>query len=146
MWLVYALGAAVLWGINYSASGRVINRGVSPATLFFLDTILALLVIGGVVILTGKGRASIGELRQLGGDWGWLVAAMVCSTVGGLLVLLAIEHKNATLASLIEISYPLFVALFAWLFFRESQLNWPTVAGGLLIMIGVGIVYVGNRT
>ncbi|MGA2053413.1 MAG: EamA family transporter, partial [Opitutales bacterium] len=57
------------------------------------------------------------------------------------LSLLAIQHKNATLASLIEISYPFFVALFAWLLFRDVQLSWATALGGLLILAGIAIIY-----
>jgi drug/metabolite transporter (DMT)-like permease len=65
--------------------------------------------------------------------------------VAGLLSFMAIGEKNATLASLIEISYPLFVAFFAWLFFREVQWNLPTIVGGLLTLGGVAVVYFGNR-
>lgn len=58
---------------------------------------------------------------------------------------MAIGEKNATLASLIEISYPFFVALFAWLFFREVQVSVPTIVGGLMILGGVTVVFLSNR-
>ncbi len=54
---------------------------------------------------------------------GRVVIAVITSGVGALLIYMAIGEKNATLASLIEISYPLFVAFFAWVFFRETQFN-----------------------
>lgn len=145
MWFVYALGAAILWGLNYAASGRILKRGVAPSTLFVLDMLFALLAVGGVLLLQGRGRQAALEVRQLGGDTIWLVTAMVCSTIGGLLVFMAIGEKNATLASLIEISYPLFVALFTWILFREVQVNWPTALGGGLVLSGVALVYWGNR-
>ncbi len=144
MWLVYSLGAAILWGINYAASGRVMNRGVSPSNLFLLDLLFAVAVIGGITAAAGRSRALLTEVRQLENDWVWLAAAMICSTAGGLAIFKAIDSKNATLASLIEVSYPFFVALFAWLFFRETQFNWPTVVGGALILGGVAVVYLGN--
>jgi drug/metabolite transporter (DMT)-like permease len=53
--------------------------------------------------------------------------------------------KNPTLASLIEISYPLFVVVFAWLFFREMQLNPMTICGGLLVIAGVAVIILGER-
>jgi drug/metabolite transporter (DMT)-like permease len=144
MWLIYSLGAAILWGINYAASGRVMNRGVAPAHLFLLDLVFAVTVIGGITAAAGKGRYLLAEVRHLGPDWIWLATAMVCSTAGGLAIFKAIDSKNATLASLIEVSYPFFVAVFAWLFFRETQFNWPTVLGGGLILAGVAVVYLGN--
>ncbi len=144
MWLVYSLGAAILWGINYAASGRVMKQGVAPAHLFLLDLVFASLVIGAITAAAGKGRDLLAEVRHLGPDWVWLATAMVCSTAGGLAIFKAIDSKNATLASLIEVSYPFFVAVFAWLFFRETQFNWPTVLGGGLILAGVAVVYLGN--
>ncbi|MGH8046022.1 MAG: EamA family transporter, partial [Chthoniobacterales bacterium] len=59
---------------------------------------------------------------------------------------MAIGEKNATLASLIEISYPIFVAFFAWLFFRETQFNFMTIVGGALVMGGVIVVFLGNKS
>lgn len=146
MWFVYALLAAVIWGISYAASGRAIERGISPLLFFFLyagsGTIISLLALA----VTGK-AASIGsEIRGIGSDWGWLVVAIVTSGIGGLLIYMAIGEKNATIASLIEISYPLFVAFFAWLFFRETQFNLATALGGLMIMGGVVVVFLGNRS
>jgi drug/metabolite transporter (DMT)-like permease len=145
MWLVFALAAAIIWGINYAASGRVIERGMSPLSLFFLDLLFGLLVIGGLMAATGRAGKLTDELHGLGGDVLWLGVAMAASTSAGLLIFFAIGEKNATVASLIEISYPLFVAFFAWLLFRESQLNWPVVIGGAMILGGVLVVWSGYR-
>ncbi len=70
---------------------------------------------------------------------------MSTSVAGALLIYMAIGEKNATLASLIEISYPLFVAFFAWVFFREVQINLATVLGGAMILGGVAVVFLSNR-
>jgi drug/metabolite transporter (DMT)-like permease len=53
--------------------------------------------------------------------------------------------KNPTLASLIEISYPFFVVLFTWVFFRQCQLNLSTMIGGLLILAGVFVIILGEH-
>ncbi|HWB59561.1 MAG TPA: EamA family transporter [Chthoniobacteraceae bacterium] len=145
MWFIYAFGAAILWGINYSVSGRVMERGLSPSTLFLLDLVFGLAVIGGLVLASGRGRQVAAEIRGIGPNWPLLLVVMGCVTAAGLLSFMAIGAKNATLASLIEISYPLFVAFFAWLFFREVQWNAATIVGGALTLGGVAIVYLGNR-
>lgn len=145
MWFIYAFGAAILWGINYSVSGRVLERGVSPFTLFLLDLAFGLAAIGGFVLATGRGRNVLTEVRGLGPNWPLLLVVMSCVTAAGLLSFMAIGAKNATLASLVEISYPLFVAFFAWLFFREVQWNTATILGGALTLGGVAVVYLGNR-
>lgn len=146
MWFLYALSAAIIWGISYAASGKVLERGMSPLVFFTLYAAVGLLM--GVAALSATGRlASVpAEIRAVGGDWTWLAVAVITSGVGALLIYMAIGEKNATLASLIEISYPVFVAFFAWLFFRETQFNLATVLGGAMIIGGVAVVFLGNKS
>ena len=138
MWIVYALAAAIIWGISYAASGRVIERGITPLVFFFLYTFFGAAAAAIALVVSGK-------FRSLQNDWIWLLVAVISSAAGGLLIYIAIGEKNATLASLIEISYPFFVALFAWVFFREIQFNWQTLVGGALILGGVAVVFFSER-
>ena len=145
MWIVYALAAAIIWGISYAASGRVIERGMTPLVFFFLYTVFGAAAAAGAIAMMGKTGTLVSEFRALGGDWVWLLVAIASSAAGGLLIYIAIGEKNATLASLIEISYPFFVAVFAWLFFRDVQFNWQTLIGGVFILFGVAVVFLGER-
>lgn len=145
MWTFFALGAAILWGVSYAASGRVMARGLDPVAFFFCYALFAALVAGLLLLAQGEIGAVPRGIRALGRDWVWLLLSLAAATVGGLLIYVAIGEKNATLASLIEISYPFFVALFAWLFFRETHFNLATVLGGLLILAGVLTVFLANR-
>ena len=47
MWIVYALAAAIIWGISYAASGRVIERGLTPLVFFFLYTLFGAVAARG---------------------------------------------------------------------------------------------------
>jgi drug/metabolite transporter (DMT)-like permease len=145
MWLVYALSAAVIWGVSYAASGRAIERGVSPLVFFTLYASVGAIMGLGALTASGKLATFPEEIRAVGRDWPWLAVAVFTSGIGALLIYMAIGEKNATLASLIEISYPIFVAFFAWLFFRETQFNFMTLVGGAMIMGGVAVVFLGNR-
>ncbi len=145
MWIIYALSAAIIWGISYAASGRVIERGLTPLSFFFSYALFGTLSAGAILAFTGKLGTLPGEVRGLGGDFVWFTVAVVTSVAGALLIYMAIGEKNATLASLIEISYPLFVAFFAWAFFREVQINLATVLGGAMILGGVAVVFLSNR-
>jgi drug/metabolite transporter (DMT)-like permease len=78
-------------------------------------------------------------------DLGWFVFSISGSALGAYLTYAAMSAKNPTLASLIEISYPIFVVLFAWIFFREMQLNTLTLCGGVLVIIGVSVIVLGER-
>src|SRR6476659_7029157 len=145
MWIVYALAAAIIWCISYAASGRVIERGITPLVFFFLYTFFGAAAAAIALVVSGKAGALVTAFRSLQNDWIWLLVAVISSAAGGLLIYIAIGQKNATLASLIEISYPFFVALFAWVFFREIQFNWQTLVGGALILGGGAVVFLSER-
>jgi drug/metabolite transporter (DMT)-like permease len=145
LWLIYALAAAVIWGINYAVSGRLLEKGLSPQALFFLDLVFGALAVGAVITLTGKWNATFSQVRALSAsDCAWLVVALTAATAAGLLIFLSIGAKNATLASLIEVTYPIFTALFAWALFRQATLNPATLLGALLIFAGVIVVARAN--
>jgi len=145
MWFIYAFSAAIIWGVSYAASGRAIERGVSPIVFFTMYTVSG--AIGGLIAMAASGQiASLpATVRNLGPDWKWLAIAVVASSIGSLLIYMAIGEKNATIASLVEISYPLFVAIFAWVFFREMQFNTATICGAAMILGGVAVVFLANR-
>jgi drug/metabolite transporter (DMT)-like permease len=142
---MYALAAALIWGFNYAVSGRLLEKGLSPQTLFFIDLVFGTVVVGLVLTVSGKWQAAMAQVRGLDrGDLAWLLLTVVAATAAGLLIFLSIGAKNATLASLIEVTYPLFTAFFAWILFRQATLNAATVIGALLIFAGVLIVARGN--
>jgi drug/metabolite transporter (DMT)-like permease len=145
LWLFYALGAAIIWGVNYAVSGRLLEKGMSPQTLFFIDLVFGTLVVGALITFSGRWPATVLEVRGARPDFVWLMIAVAAATAAGLLIFMSIGAKNATLASLIEVTYPLFTALFAWALFRQTTLNAATIIGGLLIFAGVLIVARGNR-
>ena len=147
MWFIYALGAAILSAVSYVASERAIKRGrMRPAVFFTLFASLGAIGACLVLAVTGRLESLPREVQGMGSDWPWLAAAVVGASLGTALLYFAIGARNATLASLIEISYPLFVVLFAWLFFRETHLNAATAIGGILIMAGVALVLAADRS
>ncbi len=145
MWLFLALLAAVFWGLAYAAAGRLFERGLSPVGFFFCQLAFGIVVVGGFLAASGRVSNLAGEFRALGTDWIWLPISVAASTAAGLLIFHAIDHKNAPVAGLIEISYPLAAAFFAWLFFRESHLNLQSAIGAALIYSGIIVVALGNR-
>ncbi len=127
-------------------AGGSLSEGCRRSSFSFYFTVSGAVWSLASLLISGRGARILSEPRSLGGDFWWLVVSIVASCIGGLCIYHAIGGRNATVASLIEISYPLFVALFAWLFFRELQINWQTALGGLLILSGVSIVFLSNRS
>lgn len=145
MWILYAVAASLCWGMSYAASGPILKKGFSPLYFFFGYSLLGFL--GSLVMILASGKLSdalrLGGLER--GDLPWFFFSIGGSAVGAFLTYVAMSAKNPTLAALLEISYPLFVVVFAWLFFREMQLNPWTLGGGLLVMAGVAVIIIGER-
>lgn len=140
MWFIYAVAASVLWGVNYSVYEHVMRK-LSAGSVFVG------MIFGNIALATGlylSSKRVRSDIETLTSDMGTLKLYLVMIAVGALATLcivLSIREKNATMAAMIEITYPLFTALFAYLFFRETQFNTGTLAGALLILAGVCCIY-----
>lgn len=139
-WYVTALGAAVVWGIHYPLVDHALKR-LSLSGVLLLTALPILLL---PLITRGLG-ADLAALRAM--SWGErapILALAFTSLTGSVLLYLSISGKNATLASLIEITYPVFVALFAFLLFRQMHLNATVIVGATLVFAGVAVIILGN--
>ncbi len=138
---MYALFGAVVWGIHYNLISKAMTVA-SPMTVYAIPNVLLIaslpfwykLLVADVQSIL----AAPGEIKAAVG------AMMVTSILGSVVVYKAVHMSNATLASLIEITYPIFVAIFGIILFQQNHLSWPIVVGGLLIMTGTGVIIYFN--
>lgn len=136
-WWVYAIAAAMIWGIHYNIVAKSLTAA-SAITVYFLPNIILMLALPWwyktLVADFHSIMAASNEVKIS------IVAVMFTSILASVAVYKAIHGSNATLASLIEISYPIFVALFAIIFFKENHLDWATVLGGFFVLLGTGLI------
>ncbi|MCX8494094.1 MAG: EamA family transporter [Chthoniobacterales bacterium] len=145
MWIVYAIAASVCWGMSYAASSEILKKGFSPLLFFFGYSLFCTLGASVSLLISGA-LPNIWKRVDLGrADMGWFIFSIAIGALGAYLTYAAMSAKNPTLASLIEISYPFFVVLFTWVFFRLCQLNLSTMIGGLLILAGVFVIILGEH-
>lgn len=136
-WIYYALCAAALWGINYSVGERLIRSAGVPA-LLLANSVAGSLTVLGYLLYCGTIGGTVDGLTR-GDIWKMVVcglsagAAVVC-------VQTAIGQKNATLVGIIEMTYPIFIALFAYVLFGEVQLTPKAMFGGALVLVGLGLI------
>lgn len=140
MWLIYALLASIMWGLSYSLAERVLQQAIAPFTL------LAFQMFFGAVfyISLGLGSQLKTDLATLcaNSSLRWLVLfATLVFSLGNLFIALSIRSKNATLAALIEVCYPIFTVLFTWFLFKVNHLTPGVIAGSILIFVGVLLIY-----
>lgn len=94
-----------------------------------------------VMLMTGSVRADW-EVLKRGGTETWLMLGLVLiNALANLTIMLSIQEKNAALAGMIEITYPLFTVFFAWLFLREFQFSSGTWLGAALVFAGVSCIF-----
>lgn len=136
-WYVTAIAAALVWGVHYPLVDYALKRVSIPTVL--------LLTAMPLVLLLPLYQQTLKQDYVVWQTLPWserapILALSVTSLLGAVLLYASIAGKNATLASLIEISYPVFVALFAYLLFGESHLSGSVLLGGAFVFVGVVLI------
>lgn len=142
MWLFLALLASVMLGIQYSFTDQLLET-MTPAGLLFVTNVVGVVVFG--LLMWSEGSWGQLALAKVGSVKALLALMIVAAVIAELAIITSISEKNASLSAMIEISYPLFTALFAYLLFKQQDLSWGTVLGGVLIMAGVVVMIWANR-
>lgn len=140
-WYVTALGAAITWGIHYPLLDFAMKR-ISIYGVLLLSVLPVLFLMP---LFLRELASDVESFRLLSPEERWTILAIaLTSTAGAFLLFASISSKNATLTSLIEISYPLFVILFAYLLFKQFHASLSVAIGGLLILTGAVIIIYNN--
>lgn len=133
-----AVLASVLWGLTYCLDERVLSS-LSVYKLYFLHCLCGVLVAGMVLLLQGNSPASLFTFNTSTASIPLVLVTLATATTAALAILSSIQLLGANTSAVLEISYPLFVALFSVLFFK-GQLQSPVVIGGVFIFIGSAII------
>lgn len=138
-WYVYVIGASIVWGLHYNIVSKILKWGVSPFTIYWLPTIVCLLVLPFVhkSLIADFQHAMSGPPIVRYGVFIYTFTSILAS----LLLFTGFKYApSPTVATILEMTYPLFIALFGYLLFKENQLDMATLIGGALIFCGVGII------
>ncbi len=140
-WYVTALAAALIWGIHYP----LVDNALKKMSLYSVLLLTALPVVLLAPFYLQNLRQDIITFTGLALSQQLTISAIgLTSIAASVLLFMSIGSKNATLASLIEITYPVFVALFAFVMFRHIHLNASVIIGGTLVIAGVAIIIINN--
>lgn len=143
VWWGYALLSAACWGIQYMLLEALFRRVNFAGTFTFVSLANGLMV--GAIMFAVYPKQDWSQLRQSWSVMGMVLLYLLAGSGAYLFNAFAIRDKNATLASLLEISYPLFIILFTALFLRKVHLNAMGFVGALLVLAGCALV-VGSRS
>jgi chloramphenicol-sensitive protein RarD len=138
--LIYAIAAAVTWGVVYTIDQRILNN-VTPGGLLLVDSVLALFFVLPILALQKK---TIGTIIGLPPSlWIIIVASQGLSMLASFFIFSSIQRLGASTASIFEIMYPFFVAIFAYVLLGAR----PTVffyLGTMIVFLGSAMI-IGSR-
>ena len=135
---VLAVLAAVLWGLTYCLDERVLES-LSVFKLYFLHCICGAAVAAAILLARGTPPAALFSFDTARVSLPLMALTLATATAAALSILGSIQLLGANTSAVLEISYPLFVALFSVLLFK-GHVQLPVVIGGALIFIGSAII------
>lgn len=139
-WAFLTVCGAVCWGLAYALLGKLLHSGIAASFVLSCIGVCTLTTYLIVLMKTGALQASV-ALVQDNKFIILLIAGVAACLIGGqFLIYKAIALKDAPHVAILEISYPLFTGLFTWALFRNLELSWHIIAGGLLILAGSAMV------
>src|SRR5690242_4356275 len=129
-WWGYALLSAGCWGLQYMLLEILFNKVDFAPVFSFLSLTNGLLVaLILFLIYPAQDWTQLWKNRQV---LGLMTLYLLAGSGAYLFNAYAVNHKNATVAALLEIAYPGFIIVFTALFLRKVHLNLVGFMGAFL--------------
>jgi drug/metabolite transporter (DMT)-like permease len=141
-WIIIACGASVLWGLVYALDKKVL--GFMSVTELYCLYYTAGAMVFWAMLLVNSSPGALYEKTLAPERLPWIAATIGASILANYFIARSIQISNASLAALIEVSYPLFTILFSYLLLKETGLSRDVLIGAALIFSGV--VYISLKT
>lgn len=143
MWILFALGASLFWGLTYVFNEQVYKK-ISVITSLALASLVIFIITFVISFFSGNFKTDIQTIASSKQLLWYVIGGIVVLLIAELFIGFSITAKNATLAGLIEISYPIFIALFSYILYKQ-QVSTPTIIGAIIIFIGIFVIYYFNK-
>lgn len=134
--LIFAFGAALTWGIVYAIDQKILTE-LSPLALLFVQSIVTVIVLAPFVASESGLFESIRNITKP--TFAFMGVSLLLTIVANMLILYSIQYLGAATASMLEITYPIFVVLVALVLFGTFP-NPYVLFGGGVILLGAMIV------
>lgn len=139
-WFWMAMFSAFLWGVSYVVYERLLIT-LSSATTLFLSVVGSMVLYATTVFFRGDFKQDLSVLKTFGLEWKLLIFVVFVNTAANLTIMESVKAKNASLAGMVEITYPLFIVLITWGLTRHMQVSLGSAIGFAFILIGVACIY-----
>lgn len=143
MWIIFALGASLFWGISYVLSEEIYKR-ISVFTSLGIASFFVCIITLLIAYFNGFLKSDLVSIASSKNLLWYVIGGILALLIAEIFIGFSIVSKNAALAGLIEISYPVFIIFFSYLLFK-NKISIPTVIGGVIVFFGIFIIYYFNR-
>lgn len=143
MWVLLSISASIFWGLLYVLKEQIYGK-ISVFTSIMFSSLFLAITTGIISIFSGALKKDISTISASKELFWYIIIGFCILLAAELFIAFSITAKNATLAGLIEISYPIFIALFSYLLYK-TQVSWYTILGGIFIFVGIFITYYFNK-
>ena len=142
-WVLMSLATAILWGICYSSTGEIV-KWIDIKTYLMISCLMSFigfLVWGACDNSLNRDMLSFNMEKARP----WVIISSLSSFLACYCSVSAVKYGGASLAAIIEISYPVWVVVFTYLMFGKGGITINTVLGGILIFLGTVVVVRGTH-
>lgn len=140
-WLYLALLTAILWGLCYSSTEQIVKY-IDMKSYLILSCLFSCIGFSIWGYLDGTTSKDLNPNVTI--PWVWIFISSITSFFACYCSVAAVKCGGASLASVIEISYPIWVVIFVSIINGKSSLNLNMLIGGILIFLGTAVVIRGT--
>jgi len=138
-----AIGAAMTWGLVYVLEERVLGDFSVMKFMFFESLFMLIVSVVSILFFDKIGTlATSNTLKVIFAPS--FVILIIATFLANYLILSSVQLMGATVAAMFEITFPLFVVIFAFFILGQS-IHWLTLVGALLILSGSMLVIYVNQ-
>lgn len=137
MFLLPLVGA-ILWGLWYVFADEGL-RSVSVATWMCFSG-LGALFFALCIHFSGDEPINFKPMLESNRVFMIVVGCVVIAKLADLTIAYSLKELPTTYVAILEVCYPLFVPIFAYLILQQNQLSTSTVVGGMLVLAGVLVI------
>ena len=136
-----ALGAAASYGVLSVIGRKLVTDYASPVVVTSMSMVLGSMIMGAM-FHRHVATDAVGAPKRA---WLWVVLAGIASTWGVGFWYFALSRAPVVLVAPVAGTHPLVSIVATHLFLqRLEQVTWRTVAGAVLIVIGVAFIAIGR--
>lgn len=139
--IIFAILAALCQATGFVISKEGMAGGFSPFQANAIRMLAALLALIVIMAAQKQTRHTFQVLRENRVVLGWLaLAAIIGPVIAISLSLLSVQRTEVGIASVLTSMAPVFMLPVSHFFFKE-RLSWQAIAGTMLAMMGVAILF-----